>query len=166
MITYKLFRVKQGQLYPLYVNANKPVPLGVWLKAEAGERTPDGKVKSRLGKLAYRPGWHSGDMPVARHIGEKKVRADKLPSYRPDNQVWCECEVLTNIDYTSEAGKHGLKRIPKNGGYWFKTNSNMIGRWYISGELKVNKILTDSEVNAINKKDGVFDLPRKGIVIS
>lgn len=138
MITYKLFRVKQGQLYPLYVNANKPVPLGVWLKAEAGERTPDGKVKSRLGKLAY----------------------------RPDNQVWCECEVSTAVDYTSEAGKHGLKRIPKNGGYWFKTNSNMIGRWYISGELKVNKILTDSEVNAINKKDGVFDLPRKGIVIS
>ena len=62
MITYKLFRLKHGKLYPLYVNANKPTPLGIWLVAEVGERTPDGKVKSRLGKLAYRPGWHSGDM--------------------------------------------------------------------------------------------------------
>lgn len=75
MITYKLFRLKHGKLYPLYVNANKPTPLGVWLDAEAGERTSDGKVKSRLGKLAYRPGWHSGDMPVALHIGEKKSLA-------------------------------------------------------------------------------------------
>lgn len=165
MITYKLFRIKNGKLYPLYVNANKPTPLGIWLKAEAGELTPDGKVKSRLGKLAYRPGWHSGDMPVACHIGEKQVATDKFPSYRPDNQVWCECEVHTNIDYTNEAGKHGLKHIPDNGGYWFKTNPNMIGRWYISGEIKVNRILTDFEVNAINKKDGVFDLPRRKTTI-
>lgn len=163
MITYKLFRLKHGKLYPLYVNASKPTPLGVWLDAEAGERTSDGKVKSRLGKLTYRPGWHSGDMPVALHIGEKRKPSDAKPSYRPSEQVWCECEVKTDNDYTKEAGRYGLKSIPKNGGYWFKTNSNMIGRWYISGEIKVNKILTDKEVNAINKRDGVFDLPRRKI---
>lgn len=161
MITYKLFRLKQGQLYPLYVNANKPTPLGVWLEAEAGELTSDGKVKSRLGKLAYRPGWHSGDMPVALHIGEKEKPSDKFPSYRAANQVWCECEVHADRDYSQEAGKHGLKRIPVGGGYWFKTNPNMLGRWYISGEIKVNRILSDEEVNAINKRDGVFDLPRR-----
>ena len=161
MITYKLFRLKQGQLYPLYVNANKPTPLGIWLEAEAGERTLDGKVKSRLGKLAYRPGWHSGNMPVALHIGEKANPADTHPSYRPTNQVWCECEVHTDIDYSTTAGRYGLKSIPVGGGYWFKTNPNMVGSWYISGEIKVNRILTDTEVNAINKRDGVFDLPRK-----
>lgn len=160
MKTYKLFRLKQGELYPLYVNADKPIPLGVWLKVEEGERTANGKVKSRLGALAFRPGWHSVDMPVALHIGKKKYKADAKPSYRPKEQVWCECEVHTDIDYTSEAGRYGLKYIPVNGGYWFKTNPNMVGRWHISGEIKVNKILSDADVYAINKKDGVFDLPR------
>jgi predicted PurR-regulated permease PerM len=27
-------------------------------------------VKSKLGPLAYRPGWHAGDVPIATHIGE------------------------------------------------------------------------------------------------
>lgn len=160
MRTYKLFRLKDGQLYPLYVNAIKPTPLGVWLEAEEGPRTDDGKVKSRLGKLAYRPGWHSSDKPVALHIGCKANKSDKAPSYRPADQIWAECEVKTDVDYTDEAGKKGLQRVPKNGGYWYKTNANMLGRWYISGELKVNRILSDAEVAAINKRDGVYDLPR------
>ena len=165
MKVYKLFRLKQGMLYPLYVNANTPVPLGIWLKAQEGERTPDGKVKSRLGKLAYRPGWHSSDVPVALHIGKKKSKSDVKPSYRPSEQVWCECEVHTDVDYTLEAGRYGLNHVPDNGGYWFKTNSNMLGRWYISGELKVNKILSDKEVEKINAKSGVFDLPREIVAI-
>lgn len=165
MKTYKLFRLKQGKLYPLYVDANTPVPLGVWLEAKEGQRASSGKVKSRLGELAFRPGWHSCDMPVALHIGKKKNKSDAKPSYRPAEQVWCECEVHSNVDYSAEVGKRGLPFIPINGGYWFKTNPNMLGRWFISGEIKVNKILTDYEVNIINKKDGVFDLPREKLVI-
>ena len=60
---YKLFRLKSGRLYPLYVLSNQEVPLGVWLQAQSGERLPSGKVKAKLGKgLAYRPGWHCSDV--------------------------------------------------------------------------------------------------------
>lgn len=55
---YKLFQTKKnspGQLFPLYVNADKPVPVGKWIAAEEGP-IEEGKVKSSLGKLAYRPG--------------------------------------------------------------------------------------------------------------
>lgn len=160
MKTYKLFNLKNGQLYPLYVNANQPLEIGKWLKAEEGEKTPDGKVKSKLGKLAYRPGFHSGNCPVALHIGKKANPKDSKPSYRAENQVWAECEVHTDVDYTAEAGRFGLKRIPVNGGYWFKTNSNMCGKWFISGEIKILRILTDEEVEAINAPLGIHDLPR------
>ena len=163
MITYKLFNQKKdGKLYPLYVNANKPTEIGKWLRAEEGPMTEDGKVKAKkLGKLAFRPGWHSGNLPVALHIGDKANPKDVKPSYRPDNQVWAECEVHTDVDYTPDVDRHGLKKIPINGGYWFKTNLNMYGKWYISGELKVNRILSDAEVYEINKKYGIQDLPRK-----
>lgn len=42
---YKLFREVDGKLYPLFVNANDEVPMGQWLRAEAGELTDKGQVK-------------------------------------------------------------------------------------------------------------------------
>ena len=170
MKTYKLFRIKDGKLYPLYVNANKETAIGKWIEAEAGERLVNGKVKSRLGGLAYRPGWHSSDVPVALHIGEKENKGDKAPSYRPDNQVWCECEVKdTKSSYWSDkadkAGKNPkdkqLKEIPVHGWYRYKTNPNMYGSWIISGEIKIIRILSDTQVYEINAKHGVHDLPRR-----
>lgn len=53
-IGYKLFRTKNGKLYPLYVLANKETPVGEWIEAECGEMSENRKVKSRLGELAYR----------------------------------------------------------------------------------------------------------------
>lgn len=49
-IGYKLFRTKNGKLYPLYVLANKETPVGKWIEAECGEMSENGKVKSRLGE--------------------------------------------------------------------------------------------------------------------
>jgi hypothetical protein len=34
---YKLFNYRDGQLYPLFVGADQPVPIGEWLEAEMGE---------------------------------------------------------------------------------------------------------------------------------
>ena len=71
-IGYKLFKVKAsrpGEIFPLYVNADKSAPIGVWIDAECGERKENGKVKSKLGDLAFRPGWHLSDYPLATHIG-------------------------------------------------------------------------------------------------
>ena len=38
MITYKMFRLKKGKLYPLYVEADREMPLGIWLDAHVGEK--------------------------------------------------------------------------------------------------------------------------------
>ena len=169
MKAYKLFNIKDGKLYPLYVNASTPVPLNTWLEAQAGPLAADGRhVKSRLGPLAFRPGWHCSQYPVALHIGEKKNPRDKLPSYRPANQVWAEVEVLDKVNWQIEADRQGknprdkqLKLVPANGYYEYKTNPNMFGKWIIAGNIKVNKILTDDEVKHINDVINIADLPRK-----
>ncbi len=182
---YKLFKTdpkKPGELFPLFVDANTPVSQGVWSKAKAGELGDAGKVKSKIGPLAYRPGWHAGDLPVATHIGGKvdpttgKRVADRkfAPNIREDNQVWAEVEMPADVDWQAVADArakitkkgtpdpktaHITDQIPSGGHYRYKTNSNMTGNWLISGEMKVNRVLDRSEVNAINEAAGVKDLP-------
>jgi hypothetical protein len=175
---YKLFKAdKKGNLYPLFVKmqGNKPLELNKWIKAEAGEINPKtGKVKSSLGDLAYRPGFHGGDLPIATHIGGKKGKVTK-PNYRKDNQVWAEVEFGDDVDWQSVANSRALKnkdgsisvktahitdQVPEGGVYRYKTNPNMTGNWLIGGELKINRILPDKEVKSINDRAGVADLPR------
>ncbi len=170
-IVYKLFRMKGGKLYPLYVNANEETPLRMWLSAKEGERTDKGKVKSRLGALAFRPGWHCSEFPAATHIGEKANPKDAKPSFRPEEQVWCECLIHDNVDWQSRADAAGknprdkqLGEVPVDGFYAYRTNPNMLGTWLIAGELFVKRILSDGEVAVINKKFGVSDLPRRKAV--
>lgn len=75
-IAYKVFRVKNGKLYPPMVAnpGGEDTPVGVWLDAEEGEfaglsKTGRKKVKSTgSGDLAYRPGWHLGDVPRAKQF--------------------------------------------------------------------------------------------------
>ena len=175
---YKLFKTdKKGDLYPLFVKMkdNKPLELNKWTKAEAGELNPKtGKVKSSLGDLAYRPGFHGGDLPIATHIGGKKGKVTK-PNYRKDNQVWAEVEFGNDVDWQSIANSRAIKnkdgsvqvktahitdQVPERGHYRYKTNPNMTGNWLIGGELKINRVLSDKEVKSINDKAGVADLPR------
>jgi len=180
---YKLFRVNKnnpGELFPLFVNSDMAVPVGYWVKAAIGEQAPSSKVgskqvKSKLGPLAFRPGWHSGDIPVATHIGEKSNKSDVAPSIRPENQVWAEVEVADDFNWQEEAlnradknknGKinprtaHITDRLPDEGHYKYKTNSNMTGSWIISGEMKVLRVLSDDEVKSINDKNNISDLKR------
>jgi len=182
---YKMFRVnksKPGKLFPLFVNANDEVLMNTWLDAEVGELTKDGKVKSKIGNLAYRPGWHMGDLPIATHIGDKynfkKGEVDKSlkkPTARSANHVWAEVEVAADVNWQEEANKRAKKtkagkiiprtahitdRLPEDGYYRYKTNPNMTGEWLIGGSIKVTKLLTDDEVKAINDEAGVADLPR------
>ena len=73
---YKVFKVKNGKLYPPMVAnpGGEATPLGVWLDAEEGEfaglsKTGRKQVKSiSSGNLAYRPGWHLGDVPRAKQF--------------------------------------------------------------------------------------------------
>jgi len=173
---YKLFRVHKdhpGKLFPLFVDANTPVEMNKWVDAKEGDMK-DGKVKSKIGDLAYRPGWHAGDLPMATHIGEKSDPSKTAPDRRPANHAWAEVEMPNDVDWQSEATKRGTNaqgkvvpvkahitdQIPKGGHYRYKTNPNMTGNWLIGGSMKVNKVLSDAEVERINKKAGMADLPR------
>ena len=173
-IAYKLFRVKKsepGKIYPLFVLADEETPVGVWLTAKAGPQTDNGKVKSRLGPLCYRPGWHLSDIPLAIHIG-MKGESGEIEYMSPDH-VWCECEYSDGISYQAEAERNGtyngkmhprdafLKRIPENGYYRYKTNPMMLGDWIIAGEIRVNRILSDDEVEKICLEHGYKAMPRK-----
>lgn len=175
---YKLFRVnskRPGKLFPLFVDANTPIGLGKWIEAKSGDKFPSGKVKSKLGPLAYRPGWHSGDLPVATHIGLRPKGAKK-PVYRRPTEVWAEVLVPDDYDWQviadsrakkTKGGKiipktaHITDQLPLNGHYRYKTNPNMTGNWIISGQIKVIKVLSDEQVERINSAAGAKDLPRE-----
>ena len=171
---YKLFSTKKGseELFPLYIYADEPVKEGVWVKAKEGIRKGE-KVKSKIGELSYRPGWHSADSPTATHIGGRSSIGLTTPDYRPAHQRWAEVEVADDFNWQkvadAKASKTGegkiiprtafVEEIPKKGYYRFKTNPNMRGDWLISGELKVNKRLSRKEAAALEKESGLNDLP-------
>lgn len=173
---YKLFDMdNDNDPHPLYVGADHKLPVGQWLKATAGQRRLDGKgVKSKLGALAYRPGWHAGESPVATPIGDK---LNGVVTYRKHNQRWGEVEIPDDVDWQTEANSRGrimkngkreaasshiTDQVPYRGHYQYNTNSNAEGKWIISGHMKINRFLEDHEVEAINKNQGhgLSDLPR------
>lgn len=166
MKAYKMLRTmktKKG-LYPLFVEADKETPLGVWLEATEGERNEKGKVKSKLGGLKYRPGWHCSTIPYVKHIGEKEGNEIK---YMRSDVVWVECEVSDTIDYQPQANERGrnkkgiivpknadLDYLPKDGYYRYKTNPNMEGEWIICGAIKLVRVVPQDEVREICRQYG------------
>ena len=175
---YKLFRTKvrtPGEVFPLFVGANTPLPQGVWLDAVPGESAPNSKtgkqkVKSSLGPLAYRPGWHAGDLPLATHIGAKDANGNIVG--RKLDEVWVEVEMAADKDYQPEANKNGvtvngefspaladIKTMPTDGLYRYKTNPNMTGQWIISGSMKINRALSEDEVNKILTENNLKPMP-------
>lgn len=164
MIAYKLFKLsKQGVLHPLYVSVKQEIPLGVHLDAKPGEKTAKGKVKSALGELAYRPGWHLTEIPFADHIGKRQPNGEL---YQKHNNVWCEVEFDDMIDYTEQAAavspqkrEQYLEEIPVNGYYWCTTNAAAKVRWLISGGIKVLRIMTNDEVAEVCRAHGLEPQP-------
>ena len=152
MITYKLFRVKNGKLYPLYVEADKEQKIGKWLRSECGELKDDTHVKAKGcgGSLSLRSGYHSTIVPYTDWIGQKMP--DGTLVQRIDT-VWCECEVKgTEVDCTN---KNGFRRVPKGKWYYFRTNAKQKDPWIISDYLRINKILTREEVEEICEANGL-----------
>lgn len=150
MKTYKLFRVRNGKLFPLYVEADKEIEMGKWLTAESGEKADGTHVKSKLGPLSLRPGWHSTFIPFTDWIGKKMP--DGTLAQKPDT-VWCECEVNGNQVECKE--KHGFRSLNYDGWYLFKTNSKQRDPWIISTQIKINKILDRSEIEEICLSNGI-----------
>jgi len=160
LIAYKLFAIrKDGTLHPLYIDRETVMPLNTWLTATAGEKTERGKVKSKLGELAYRPGFHTTQYPLATHIGKRMSNGELCQA---SNTVWCEVEMSAQYDYTDLAKAMGkiprdqyLKEIPFEGYYKYKTNPSAVVDWYICGQLKITKILSHTDVKSICRAAGL-----------
>lgn len=188
---YKVFRVKNGKLYPPMVSnpGGADTPIGKWLIADEGEfaglsKTGRPQVKSSQGgTLSYRPGWHLGDIPRAsqfdrtnKETGEKEF---------PKDFVWAECSYTMDVDYQPESDEQGymrvgkdgkpyrsdkyqhslagLPKLPKDGYYKYRTNPRPdTVPWVITGAIKVDRLLSDAEVNEILKKNGVEPIHRQG----
>ncbi|MDD5855262.1 MAG: hypothetical protein PUC90_02850 [Prevotella sp.] len=175
-IGYKVFVLKNGKLYPPMVAnpGGEATPFGVWLDADAapvaGEsKTGRKQVKSGgkgtqggSGKLAYRPGWHLGEIPYALQFNRLNPETGEKELF-PANFVWAEVEYANDVDYHEEAMSYGmnasgkfqhslagLPKLPVNGSYRYRTNPNPeTDPWIISGAMKVTRILKPSEVDAM-----------------
>lgn len=179
-IGYKVFVLKDGQLYPpMVANPNgEGTPVGVWLDADTApvagtSKTGRPQVKAGgkgtqggSGQLAYRPGWHLGTIPYALQFGRKDENGER--TLFPNNFVWAEVEYADDVDYQDEArqeginanGKYqhslaGLKHVPTDGSYKYRTNPDpRTDEWIITGAMRVNKILTREEVDELVRKAG------------
>lgn len=151
MKVYKLFRLRNGKLFPLYVEAKREIPIGEWLIARVGEKVDATHVKASGcgGKLSLRPGFHSTLIPVTDWIGK---RDDDGTLIQRKDTVWCECEVCGDqLEVTDRNGS----RVLLDGWYYFKTNSKQKDPWIISKELIVVKVLSNAEVDAICIENGI-----------
>ncbi|MDD6007606.1 MAG: LPD5 domain-containing protein, partial [Bacteroidales bacterium] len=170
---YKVFVLKNGKLYPPMVAnpGGDATPVGIWLDADAAPITGQSKTgrdqvkaggkgtQGGSGSLAYRPGWHLGEIPYALQFNRKDENGEK--TLFPGNFVWAEVEYANDVDYQEEAMQYGytekgkfrhsyagLPRLPINGAYRYRTNPNPeTDPWIITGAMRVKRLLTPSEVD-------------------
>lgn len=186
---YKVFLAKDGELYPPMVAnpGGAGTPVGVWLDADIGKAAPPSKTGrpqvqgggkgTNSGKisLAFRPGWHLGDIPLAKQFAKLNPATGKKELF-PANFVWAECEYAMDVDYQEEAMSYGytengkfrhsyagLPRLPVDGYYRYRTNPNPdTVPWVITGAMRVKRILTDEETDRICRENGVEPMARQG----
>lgn len=147
---------------------------------------PEGSTAKNVTALAYRPGWHGGDLPFFPQGGKQgnpqyNEGGDENKRYDPSkpttnyanihrrNQVVYEVEFAADKNYTNAStiksgankGKTKLtdmQEMPKDGYYEFATNpmtsQNDLGKWYISGSMKINRPLSQEECDSILTKNG------------
>ncbi len=188
-VAYKVFYAKDGQLYPPMVAnpGGAGTPVGVWLDADIGQAAPPsktGRMQVQAGgkgtnaaksSLAFRPGWHLGDIPLAKQFARKNPETGVKDLF-PANFVWAECEYAMDVDYQEEAMSYGytengkfrhsyagLPKLPTDGYYRYRTNPNPdTVPWIITGAMRVRRILTDAETDAICREAGVEPMQRQG----
>lgn len=179
-IGYKVFVLKDGKLYPPMV-ANPEgadTPVGIWLDADAAPvvaQSVTGRSKVKAGGkgtqggsgfLAYRPGWHLGEIPYALQFNRIDENGNK--TLFPANFVWAEVEYANDVDYQDKAMSYGinpsgkfqhslagLPYLPTDGSYRYRTNPNPeTDPWIITGAMRVKRLLTPTEVDNMVRAAG------------
>ena len=148
MKTYKLFRMKEGRLYPLFVETGREMKMGIWLEACVGELVDPTHVKSKLGPLALRPGFHYTEVPFTDWIGKRQGGV----LVQRKGTIWCECEVDGQQEHPSE--RYGKGTLPEDW-YYFRTKPNQPFPWIISNRIKIMRVLDHAEVEAVCQAHGI-----------
>lgn len=117
------------------------------------EKVDETHVKSKLGPLSLRPGFHSTQVPYTDWIGKRG--SDGSLFQRPDT-VWCECQVEGERVFPE--GTHGMRTLPE-GWYYFRTKPNQPFLWIISDRILIRRMLEHCEVEALCWKAGVKAQP-------
>lgn len=147
---YKLFEqdMRDGKLYPLFIGKNEETKQGEWLKAQY---IPTKGFSTRFG-------WHCGSIPSAPWLmGLNGLYNSKRgKNFR---RVWVEVEYNANNDYTDVVANLPKKCFTdffEDGFYHFReTNGH---DWIISSDIKITKILTEDERQAILKKMNIDEM--------
>lgn len=71
----------------------------------------------------------------------------------PSGRVWCEVEVAADIDWTPIAAAMPTRdlraMVPSNGFYRFPRPANQGGEWIIAGAIRVIRVLSADDVQAV-----------------
>ena len=129
------------------------------------KKNKHGQYPKTIIGLAYRPGWHTGDLPFFPQGGKQGDGTTNYKHIHRYNQVVFECEIAYDTDYTSSSKNSkgqvvytDMQSLPADGGYKFATNpmtnQNDLGGWYISSSLKIGRALTEDECNKILAEHG------------
>lgn len=105
---YKLFRIKNGKLYPLFINRKQETVLGSWLQSECYPTKG----------FAIRKGWHCCFQPIAPHLKEVLANGEQ--------RVWVECVAK---DYET------YNRPESQGGAWILADKIFVKRMLTNAEV-------------------------------
>ena len=162
---YKLMEIRDGKLYYPFVEAKGkeklkrkpqyPVKLGEWLSASF-VLPKDMPGQGRGMDLSPRGGFH---------LTENLTPHLKTKLKDGTTRVWVEVEIGDDVNYQDRVGEKGrnteflVKRdkdgnvidgkVPEGGQYRFKRPAIQGGWWRIAGEMKLLRVLPESESNAL-----------------
>lgn len=181
---YKAFIAKNGKLYPPQAPNpnNSDTPIGEWLEAHdnpISSYTKTGRphIKGIHGTLAYRPGWHLGELPIAPQFHSKpNAKTGYAGGEYPSDLVWALVDYDATKSYQDEAESYGrtenggyvnslagLPYLPVGGYYKYRTNPDpKTNPWIITGGMRVNRLLGDDEVAEILRQHGIEPPNRRG----
>ena len=137
MIAYKLVRVKHNKhnlYYPLFINRKEPISTGIWYEAD------DHPTKG----YANRPGWHCCKVPYAPHL-------HKQDGCLAEDRVWVEVDIPD-----CEVKEKECDGIPHGGFYKIGRYARFPNEWYVSGSIRVIRMLSDEEADSINEQYGIL----------
>tara|TARA_R100000231_G_scaffold82483_1_gene63056 strand:- start:4527 stop:14360 length:9834 start_codon:yes stop_codon:yes gene_type:complete len=147
------------------------------------ELNPYGQVRA----VAARPGFHASVKAYALHLGPEDLQVTKeeakiltdlgmvikpkegklFVKRRAEDQVFAKVSMADDVDYQEQIKDSGRTdindRVPLGGSYVY-TDGQANQDWLVGGDMRIDRVLSRQEAQAIAQSQGVRDLPYKAEV--